>query len=150
MRRIAFLVASAVLVPLVASSVPAGGRAAEPGNMRWESILPGETVSVLGRKVVNPEGEVIGRVVDVLFDATGQPRAAVIDFGGFLGMGSRKIAVDWQLMSLRPQQREAPLLAALDKADLQGAPEYKADVPQPMAMIGPSPGTAPTTTNAGE
>ena len=30
-------------------------------------------------------------------------RAAIIDFGGFLGVGSRKIAVAWQALHFVPQ-----------------------------------------------
>ena len=42
--------------------------------------------------------ENMGRIVDVLVDRSGQVRAAIIDFGGFLGVGSRKIAVDWNAL----------------------------------------------------
>ncbi|WP_227650561.1 PRC-barrel domain-containing protein, partial [Klebsiella pneumoniae] len=41
-------------------------------------------------------GDELGRVIDVVIDKDGRPRAAIIDFGGFLGVGSRKIAVDWR------------------------------------------------------
>ena len=40
----------------------------------------------------------MGRIVDVLVDRSGEVRAAIIDFGGFLGVGSRKIAVDWDAL----------------------------------------------------
>ena len=42
--------------------------------------------------------ENMGRIVDVLVVRSGQVRAAIIDFGGFLGVGSRKIAVDWSAL----------------------------------------------------
>jgi hypothetical protein len=138
-----------LLSGLLASFVVPPAHAAEPALKQWELILPGETVSVLGRKVLDPEGDQIGRITDVLFDRGGQPRAAVIDFGGFLGVGSRKIAVDWQLLTLEPMQRDAPVLVRLEKGDLQGAPEYK-DPPQPTAMIGLPAGSVPSPTNAGE
>lgn len=134
---------------LVAPFLLPPAHAAEPALRQWELILPGETVSVLGHKVLDQEGDPIGRITDVLFDRSGQPRAAVIDFGGFLGVGSRKIAVDWQLLSLQPMEHDAPVLVRLEKGDLQGAPEYK-DAPQPTAMIGPPAGSTPTPTNAGE
>jgi hypothetical protein len=40
----------------------------------------------------------MGRIVDLLVDETGKPRAAIIDFGGFLGVGIRKIAIDWHTL----------------------------------------------------
>ena len=53
---------------------------------------------VLGKDVLNAKGEEMGRIVDVLFDEKGQPHAAVIDFGGFLGVGMRKIAISWRAL----------------------------------------------------
>src|SRR4051812_12444006 len=53
---------------------------------------------VLGRDVRSAADEDMGRIVDVIVDRGGQVRAAVIDFGGFLGVGSRKIVVDWNAL----------------------------------------------------
>ena len=49
----------------------------------------------------------MGRIVDVLVDGQGMARAAIIDFGGFLGVGSRKIAVAWQALHFVPPARSA-------------------------------------------
>ena len=48
----------------------------------------------------------MGRIVDVIVDRTGTVRAAVIDFGGFLGVGSRKIVVDWSALHFGTGQRQ--------------------------------------------
>ncbi|MFO1118772.1 MAG: PRC-barrel domain-containing protein [Rhodospirillales bacterium] len=64
----------------------------------------------------------MGLVVDVLFDAEARPRAAVIDFGGFLGVGSRRIAIDWQALHIRPTDHASPVLLDLARADVQAAP----------------------------
>src|SRR5258708_25747410 len=56
---------------------------------------------VLGRDVRSPTDEDMGRIVDVIVDRTGTVRAAVIDFGGFLGGGSRKIVVSWDDLHFR-------------------------------------------------
>ncbi len=57
-----------------------------------------EVEGILGREVRSTADENMGRIVDVLVDRSGQVRAAIIDFGGFLGVGSRKIAVDWKAL----------------------------------------------------
>jgi sporulation protein YlmC with PRC-barrel domain len=80
--------------------------------------------SILGKKVEGPKGEDLGRVIDVLADATGRVRVAIIDFGGFLGVGSRRIAVDWQLLRFDPAG-DKPLILNLSREKLQSAPEYK-------------------------
>src|ERR1700739_638560 len=54
-----------------------------------------EVQSILGREVRSDANENMGRIVDIIVDRGGQVRAAIIDFGGFLGVGSRKIAVGW-------------------------------------------------------
>src|SRR5256885_12735375 len=58
--------------------------------------------SVLGKEVRSSADENMGRIIDVIVDRSGRVRAAVIDFGGFLGVGSRKIAVDWNALSFAP------------------------------------------------
>jgi len=107
-----------------------------PKNL--EPLPKEDTISVLGKKVRGPAGEDMGRVVDLLLDRDGQLHAVVIDFGGFLGVGSRKIAIDWQLVRFAPDDRDAPLVLSLGKTEIQAAPEYK-DTAQPPVMVGPPP-----------
>jgi len=53
-------------------------------------------------------------------------RAAVIDFGGFLGVGSRKIAVDWSALHFGGAVRhEGDIKLGLTQDQLKAAPEYK-------------------------
>ena len=40
----------------------------------------------------------MGRIVDIIVGRSGQIHAAIIDFGGFLGIGTRKIAGDWNAL----------------------------------------------------
>jgi PRC-barrel domain len=75
----------------------------------------------------------MGHIVDIIVDRTGQIRAAIIDFGGFLGVGSRKIAVDWRSLHFDP--KKAGVVAVnLTKDQLRVAPVYKAA--EPVVMIG--------------
>jgi hypothetical protein len=99
-----------------------------------------ETIGVLGRKVTGPEGDVMGMVIDIVVDGDGRPRAGVIDVGGFLGVGSRKVAVEWRLLQIRPGDRERPVRLLLTGPEVQAAPEYKPAV-QPVEVVGP-PGAA--------
>ncbi len=52
-----------------------------------------EVEGILGREVLSAANENMGRIIDVIVDRTGRVRAAIIDFGGFLGVGSRKIVL---------------------------------------------------------
>src|SRR5262245_1980353 len=53
-------------------------------------IGAGDAHGVLGRDVRSAANEDMGHIVDVIVDRDGSVRAAVIDFGGFLGVGSRR------------------------------------------------------------
>jgi hypothetical protein len=90
---------------------------------------------ILGKDVLNAKGETMGRIVDVLFDEKGKAHAAVIDFGGFLGMGTRKIAISWSALRFDLGEKKNVIALDLDREQLKAAPEYKyteSDKPIPV------------------
>jgi PRC-barrel domain len=98
------------------------------------TVIDGEQLeSLLGIEALSSTGDDMGRVVDIIVDRSGQVRAAIIDFGGFLGVGSRKIAVDWRSLHFDPKKAGA-VVVDLTKDQLRVAPVYKAA--EPVVMIG--------------
>jgi PRC-barrel domain len=96
-----------------------------------------EAHGVLGRDVRSAAGEDMGRIVDVIVDRSGSVRAAVIDFGGFLGVGSRKIVVDWNALHFgRIAHKSDSITLELTKDQVTAAPEYKEDTP--IVVLGAS------------
>lgn len=96
-----------------------------------------EAHGVLGRDVRSAAGEGMGRIVDVIVDRTGHVRAAAIDFGGFLGVGSRKIVVDWNALRFgKIANKKDSITLELTKAQVAAAPEYKEDTP--IVVLGAS------------
>src|SRR6202049_2305083 len=92
---------------------------------------------VLGRDVRSPTDEDMGRIVDVIVDRAGAVRAAVIDFGGFLGVGSRKIVVDWNALHFGlVADKGDRITLELTKDQVTSAPEYKEDMP--IVVLGAS------------
>jgi hypothetical protein len=90
---------------------------------------------VLGREVLSATDENMGRIVDVLVDHAGQVRAAIIDFGGFLGVGSRKIAVDWGALHFpTPGKPDARITLELTRDQVKAAPEYQEG--RPVVVLG--------------
>jgi hypothetical protein len=125
--------------PSGAAAEPAAKPAPGPGPpppKNLEPLPPARYTGVLGEKVAGPDGEDLGLVVDVIVDVDGTPRAAVIDFGGFLGVGSRKIAVDWRLLNFAPDRAEGRIWLSLNRAEIQAAPEYRPGDPADE-MVGP-------------
>ena len=89
-----------------------------------------EAHGVLGRDVRSPADEDMGHIVDVIVDRAGAVRAAVIDFGGFLGVGSRKIVVDWNALHFgQIANKKDAISLELTKEQVMAAPEYKEDKP---------------------
>jgi hypothetical protein len=122
---------------------------AENGAKAPENLEPlssSDATPVLGKKVKGPNGEDLGLIVDVLVDADGGPRAAVIDFGGFLGVGSRKIAIDWKALDFKPLRRAGSVGLGLSRAQIAAAPEYKPGAPSAIVMTAP-PGQPPVDTD---
>lgn len=90
---------------------------------------------ILGRDVRSAANENMGRIADVIVDRGGQARAVVIDFGGFLGVGMRKIAVDWNALQFgEVANKGASITLALTRDQVRSAPEYKDD--QPIIALG--------------
>lgn len=101
-----------------------------------EILDPLMVETVLGREVRSVADENMGRIVDIIVDLSGQVRAAVIDFGGFLGVGSRKIAVDWNILRFGSGEKPAHVVMELTQAQLKAAPEYKEG--KPVVILGTS------------
>ena len=113
--------------------------------------------TLLGKPVRSAKGEDLGRVVDVIVDRGGVVQAAIIDFGGFLGVGSRKIAVDWHILHFPDSGPPDKLIADLPRDQLRKAPVYKEGepivimgrtapvppAPPAAAPVSPSPAPAP-------
>ena len=61
----------------------------------------------------------------------------MIDFGGFLGVGSRKIVVDWNALHFgRIASKRDSITLELTKDQVTAAPEYKEDTP--IVVLGAS------------
>ena len=143
---IAFLAAVlAAVAPVFAQTdTPPANRGVPQGATKEPAPPPSVSVigardahGVLGREVLSAANENMGRIVDVIVDRAGQVRAAVIDFGGFLGVGSRKIVVDWNALHFqRILNKKDAIGLELTKEQVTAAPEYKEDAP--LIVLGPA------------
>jgi hypothetical protein len=85
--------------------------------------------SVLGKEVRTRYEEDVGRIVDLLADRRGCVQAAVIEFGGFLGIGTRKIAVEWSALRFESGSGGPVVVVDLRRDQLRVAPEFKPNEP---------------------
>ena len=143
--RLPHPVAAAALASLIVggpSIAPMSVAFAEPGGHRERSYqnttaeVEAQSAtrrhsleSVLGREVRTRVEEDVGRIIDLLADRYGHVQAAVIEFGGFLGIGTRKIAVEWSALRFEQDGRKPVVIVELTRDELRVAPEYKQSDP---------------------
>ena len=120
------------------STAPAPPAAAPPPNPPAgtpATVLDDQEVStILGKSVRSSADEDMGRIVDIIVSRDGQVHAAIIDFGGFLGIGTRKIAVDWRALNFAPAGKPGSITLDLTRNQVRLAPEYKRG--EPVVVVG--------------
>ena len=81
---------------------------------------------VEGTTVYNNAGDKLGSIDDLMIDKrSGQVRYAVLEFGGFLGMGTDRYPLPWNL--LKYDTTRDGYVVPLDKDRLTDAPKYAQD-----------------------
>ena len=101
--------------------------------------------NIIGESVYNGTGEDaqnIGKVDDVVFDASGNTKSAIIGVGGFLGVGTKDVAFDYgklewaekngdRWLVVKSTKDELNALPAFDRKPYDPAPAQSADATQP-------------------
>jgi sporulation protein YlmC with PRC-barrel domain len=82
--------------------------------------------TIIGDTVVNPDGEKLGDIRELMIDLEfGQVAYAVLSFGGFFGLGDKLFAIPWQALTILPE--EHAFLLEIDKETLKDAPGFDKD-----------------------
>jgi sporulation protein YlmC with PRC-barrel domain len=138
MLRHPFIIAAvAASFAMLPARIPLAGEIHQPGvapaispESHYNEVLPYWALQrVLGKEILSSTGEHFGRVVDVLVDQGGQIRGAVIDFGGFLGVGSRRVVVDWAALRFASADHEDRIMLDLTRDQIRTAPAYETGRP---------------------
>lgn len=88
------------------------------------TVLSSSTLS--GEEVVNREGENLGDIKDLMIDVqSGRVTYAVLEFGGFAGMGSKLFAVPLSAMQLDTANKR--FILDQSKERLENAPGFDKD-----------------------
>jgi sporulation protein YlmC with PRC-barrel domain len=83
------------------------------------------TSKLVGLTIQNAANETIGEIADVVLDEKNTVKSWVVGVGGFLGIGTKYVAIDPSAMKL-VRVDDATLKATIDtnKDQLRAAPEY--------------------------
>jgi hypothetical protein len=121
--------------PPSTASTPQAAAPPNPSPGTPATVLDDQEVStILGKSVRSSADEDMGRIVDIIVSHDGQVHAAIIDFGGFLGIGTRKIAVDWRALNFAPAGKPGSITLDLTRNQVRLAPEYKRG--EPVVVVG--------------
>jgi hypothetical protein len=94
---------------------------ANPQDSAMDTLDTLGTDEIVGKTVVNQDGEEIGEIDDVVVDTSSDMQLAVIDVGGFLGIGEKSVAVSFDQLQLSEDGR---VRSDLTRETLEAQPEY--------------------------
>ncbi len=95
--------------------------------MDTTTTMPADVISsdkVEGTSVYDTTGEKLGSIDDLMIDKlSGQVCYAVLEFGGFLGMGSDRYPIPWRVLKYSTDR--GGYIVPLNKERLHNAPKYE-------------------------
>ena len=102
---------------------PSVATASEPYG---ETVLGSMTVEeLIGMNVVDVEGESVGSVADLLLTADDAVDRAIIDVGGFLGFGSKPVAIGLDRLTIA--EGDGEVVVDVTREELEAMPEWQRD-----------------------
>jgi hypothetical protein len=83
---------------------------------------------LLGTTVYDVDDNSVGSVDDLIADDTGRIANVIIDFGGFLGMGSSQVSLAYEELTIMSNDANTEVRIYVDatKEQIQGLPQYQA------------------------
>jgi sporulation protein YlmC with PRC-barrel domain len=77
------------------------------------------------KSVYNAAGKSIGELKDVLIDKDGKVTALVVGVGGFLGLGEKNVAVDYDFVQKDGGITSNRITLGLTEEELRNAPKFE-------------------------
>jgi len=93
------------------------------------SVAPTQDVAankLIGARVYGTDNADVGEIGDVVFDKEGKIHAVIVDVGGFLGIGEKPVALNFDTLDLRTDENGNMTVAVnATKDQLKNAPKYE-------------------------
>jgi sporulation protein YlmC with PRC-barrel domain len=84
------------------------------------------TSKVLGLNIEDGNGHIVGEIEEVVLDQNGAAQGVVVDVGGFLGIGTHAVLLNWKDIQLNGQQGKVNAVVNATKERLKALPAYDA------------------------
>jgi len=85
------------------------------------------TSKLIGLNVENGDGDTVGEVGEVVLQEDGSVQGVVVDVGGFLGIGTHSVLLNWKDIQLNGAQNDVKALVNATKDRLKALPAYEAN-----------------------
>ena len=95
--------------------------------------LATDVQSLIGKEVYGQNGNHVGEIRNLLIGPGNRVQAAVIEFGGFLGIGENQVAVDWDRLNIQPNR----VTVNMTDDQIKSAPHWRKDEPGRFADAHP-------------
>jgi len=124
-------IAIPVIAALMVAASPAAAQVGTPANPPPAGFVLQQPTDrfasrIVGLNIQNAANETIGEIYDVVLTDAGAVRAYIVSVGGFLGMGTRYVAIAPNAITFnREDERNWKASMNTTKQQLQAAPEYK-------------------------
>jgi sporulation protein YlmC with PRC-barrel domain len=80
---------------------------------------------LIGLDVKSPEDKKVGDIGEVVLDKDGKAEGVVVDVGGFLGIATHPVLLNWKDLQIRSQDGKTTAVVALTKDKLEQMPAYE-------------------------
>jgi sporulation protein YlmC with PRC-barrel domain len=80
---------------------------------------------LIGLDVESPEAKKVGDIGEVILDKGGKVEGVVVDVGGFLGIATHPVLLDWKDVTLANQDGKDRAIVNLTKENLEQMPAYQ-------------------------
>lgn len=107
------------------SSQQSGGQ--KPGFVQSQTAGEWRGSKLIGASVYGPDNQSIGEISDLIVDASGKLKAAVVGVGGFVGVGQKDVAVPFEALHVTPRQSSSSIdkiTVTYTKDELRNAPTF--------------------------
>ncbi|TSE03905.1 PRC-barrel domain containing protein, partial [Mesorhizobium intechi] len=155
---LATLIATGALAQSTTTPAPASPSVQEPAAAAPVARAEGSIVTnIIGESVYNgtsDNAENIGKVTDVVFDKDGMAKSVVIGVGGFLGVGAKNVAFDYDKLQWAEKNGDRWLVAQTSKDELKAHPDFDSKpygpAPAPATSTDAAAPKAPATTDTAQ
>jgi sporulation protein YlmC with PRC-barrel domain len=115
--------------PYAANNAPAAAGTDTAGNKSDNALMNADgsmnASKLIGLDVKSPEDKKVGDIGEVVLDKDGKAEGVVVDVGGFLGIATHPVLLDWKDVTIANQDGKATATVNLTKDKLEQMPAYE-------------------------